>query len=110
LVAEVANAVLDVVLGEGFLAEVRSKGDRLRSGLEDLAESHDAVAAVRGRGLMAGLVLHRPEAADLVDALRGSGLLVCPAGAEVVRFVPPLTVTTDEIDEALDLVGRCLSG
>lgn len=107
-VAEAANAVLDVLLADGFLEEVKAKGDLLRSGLESLAASNDGVANVRGWGLLQGLVLGDASARRLVDLLQGAGLLTCPAGSDVVRFMPPLTVTADEIDEALGLVERSL--
>lgn len=110
LVAAVAGAVLDVVLGDGFLDGVVATGDRLRRGLGLLAAEAPGVAAVRGRGLMQGLVLAGPRASDLVGSLHRLGLLTCPAGSDVVRFVPPLIVTTAEIDEAIALVGRALSG
>lgn len=110
LVASVAGAVLDVVLGDGFLDGVVAQGDRLQRGLELLAAEDPGVAAVRGRGLMQGLVLAGPRASGLVGSLHRLGLLTCPAGPDVVRFVPPLIVTAAEIDEAIILVERALSG
>jgi acetylornithine/N-succinyldiaminopimelate aminotransferase len=109
LVSAAAHAVLDVVLAEGFLAEVRHKGALLRAGLEELAAAQPAAAGVRGRGLMLGLRLAEPRAAELVDALRERGALSCPAGADVVRFVPPLTISRPEIDEALEIVESALA-
>lgn len=105
-VASVANAVLDVVLAEGFLEAVAAKGERLRRGLEYLAARHDDVLEVRGRGLMLGLALSGPHAGELSRRLQEVGLLVAPAGPDVLRFVPPLTVDDEAIDEALELVGR----
>ena len=109
LVSAAAHAVLDVVLGEGFLDGIRRKGERLRAGLEELAATTPGVAGVRGRGLMLGLRLAEPRAGELVDALRERGALTCPAGADVVRFVPPLTISREEIDEALGIVGRAVA-
>ncbi len=109
LVAGVANAVLDVILADGFLAEVRSKGDHLRSGLHRVSDRHRSVDGVRGRGLMHGVALSEPRAGEVVDAARELGMLTCPAGADVVRFVPPLVITRDEIDEALEILGDALA-
>jgi predicted acetylornithine/succinylornithine family transaminase len=109
LVAEVANAVLDVVLDEGFLESVGTKGRRLQSGLERLAASGENVAEVRGMGLMQGMRLAEPRAGELVAALHGLGLLTCPAGPDVVRFEPPLIVSDGQIDEAVSLVERGLA-
>ena len=109
LVSAAAHAVLDVVLADGFLDDLRRRGDRLRAGLERLAEASPAAAGVRGRGLMLGLRLAEPRAGELVDALRERGALSCPAGADVVRFVPPLTISREEIDEALGIVERALA-
>jgi predicted acetylornithine/succinylornithine family transaminase len=108
LVSAAAHAVLDVVLADGFLEEVRLKGELLRAGLERLAATRPLVADVRGRGLMLGLRLAEPRAADLVDSLREHGALTCPAGPNVVRLVPPLTINREEIDEGLAIFARAL--
>jgi acetylornithine/N-succinyldiaminopimelate aminotransferase len=104
LASAVGNAVLDVMLADGFLARVGAAGARLRAGLEDLAERRgDIVAGVRGRGLMLGLKL-RVAPAAFNKACFERGLLAVPAGDDVVRLLPPLVVTDAEIDEALGLL------
>jgi acetylornithine/succinyldiaminopimelate/putrescine aminotransferase len=108
LVAAAAHAVLDVVLAEGFLDDLNTRAEYLREGLDRLAKTHVTVAGVRGRGLMLGLQLVEPRATKLVAALSAAGALTCPAGADVVRFVPPLIITRQEIDEALGIVQRAL--
>jgi acetylornithine aminotransferase len=57
---------------------------------------------------MQGLVLSEPGAAAVVEHLHRLGLLTCPAGPDVVRFVPPLIVSDTEVDEALALVVRAI--
>jgi predicted acetylornithine/succinylornithine family transaminase len=109
LVAEVANAVLDVVLGDGFLESVRDAGERLRTGLVEVTTGNPHVAGVRGAGLMLGMQLVEPRAGELVAALNEAGLLTCPAGPDVVRFEPPLIVGGAEIDDAVALVSRGLA-
>lgn len=109
--SRVALAVLEQVLAPGFLEGVTARGGRLAAGLRRLADQHGRhVAGSRGVGLMQGLVLHRPQAGLLVERLHAEGLLAVPAGKNVVRLVPPLVVSDQEIDEALDLIGRALSG
>ncbi|MEN9219846.1 MAG: aminotransferase class III-fold pyridoxal phosphate-dependent enzyme, partial [Thermostichales cyanobacterium GMQP_bins_62] len=63
-------------------------------------EFADLIRGVRGWGLLTGMVVSVP-AAEVVKAAMNAGLLLVPAGAEVVRFVPPLIVTPAEIDQAL---------
>ena len=106
LASAVANAVLDVMLADGFLARVGEAGARLRAGLEDLAARRpEVVAGVRGRGLMLGLQLHVAPA-TFMKACFERGLLTVPAGDDVVRVLPPLVVADAEIDEALGLLDR----
>jgi len=102
LAMAVGNAVLDVVLGEGFLEDVQRKGLSLKQKLAGLVDSHPKVLeAVRGKGLLLGLKCAVP-AGDYVAAAREAGLLAVPAGDNVVRIMPPLTVTEDEIAIAVE--------
>jgi acetylornithine/N-succinyldiaminopimelate aminotransferase len=95
------NAVLDVILADGFLAGVAAAGSRFRARLDALAAAHPGVIAeVRGIGLMLGLRCVIPNR-DLIDALHHQGLLSVPAGDNVVRLLPPLIVTDAHLDEAL---------
>ncbi len=95
------NAVLDVVLGDEFLENVRSKGLSFKQKLAGLVDSHPKVLAdVRGTGLMLGLKCVVPVG-DFVGAARECGLLAIPAGDNVVRIMPPLTISEEEIAEAV---------
>jgi predicted acetylornithine/succinylornithine family transaminase len=103
-----AHAVLDEVLAEGFLDGIRARGARLERGLRSIAERRpERVVEVRGRGLMWGLALTSPVA-PVIDRLREGGLLAVPAGADVLRLLPPLIVTDAEIDRAVGDVDRAL--
>lgn len=106
LAMEAGLGVLDVLEQPGFLDEVKAKGDMLHSMLKDrvLTSARTRVKDVRGRGLMAGIVLDEPQAAACVTAAQAKGLLVLPAGDEVIRLLPPLTVTEAEIAEAVDVL------
>jgi acetylornithine/N-succinyldiaminopimelate aminotransferase len=98
VVAAGANAVLDVISQDGFLDEVAAKGSRLASGLAD------AGLDVRGRGLM--LAFAAPDAPDLARRLLLEHRLVVNAtGPDTIRLLPPLTVSDDEIDEAVARIG-----
>ena len=97
-----ACAVVETIDGE-LLANVRDRGAQLVAGLEGLP----AVASVRGRGLLVGAEI-AGSAADVVDAAREHGLLVLTAGENVVRLAPPLTVTAEDVSEALARLDRIL--
>ena len=101
LVCAAANAVLDVVDDQAFLAGVREKGERLAAGLRQLG------LEVRGRGLM--LAFEADDAPDLVRRLLLEQRLVTNAtGPDTLRLLPPLTVSQDEIDEAVRRIGNAL--
>jgi predicted acetylornithine/succinylornithine family transaminase len=108
LVATVALDVVRTIAEPEFLAAVRRKGEWLGERLARLAARSPRVRAARGRGLMWGLELAEP-AAPLVTAARERGLLVATAGAQVIRLVPPLVVTTDEIDRGVAILGQVLA-
>lgn len=99
LAMAVANTVMDVMLEPGFLAEVGRKGRLLRAALEDVVKRHpDSLAAVRGEGLLLGVVCKKPNT-EIVNAGFDQGLLTVVAGDNVVRVLPPLIVSDGEIRE-----------
>jgi len=90
-----------VVLADGFLDEMSRKGLLLKQGLASIADEFPtAIEEIRGIGLMLGVKCRLPNAAVNM-ALREEKLLAVPAGDNVLRLLPPLTVTDDEIREAL---------
>jgi acetylornithine/N-succinyldiaminopimelate aminotransferase len=100
LAMAVGNAVLDIVLADGFLDHVTKMGLILKQRLAALADEHDAIIEdVRGQGLMLGLKCKVPNA-KLIEALRAEKMLAVQAGDNVVRLMPPLIVTEAEIDLA----------
>lgn len=101
LAMAVGNAVLDVMLEEGFLDDVARKGLLLKQSLLSLVERFaDVFEGLRGDGLMLGLKCRMPNT-DVIKALYANNMLAVPAGDNVVRLLPPLTVSDDEIAEAL---------
>jgi predicted acetylornithine/succinylornithine family transaminase len=106
-VASVALAQLTVLSDPAFLANVREKGEWMGARLADLAARRHAVVAVRGRGLMWGIEL-ADAAQPVVEHALERGLLVISAGPNVVRLLPPLTITQEELARGLDLLESCL--
>ena len=101
LAMAVGNAVLDVVLEDGFLDEVQRKALLMKQGLAAIADEFpDVIEEIRGTGLMLGLKCAMP-AGEINAALRANKLLAVPAGDNVIRLLPPLTLTDDEIHEGL---------
>ncbi len=109
LAMAVANAVLDVILADGFLESVVKTGAALHEELEALAtRHHNMVDEVRGRGLMLGLKV-RGDNRAVVAGLRTSGLLTVAASENVVRLLPPLMIGPEHIAEAVDILDRALA-
>jgi len=103
--------VLERVRKPGFLARVRRRGRTLAAGLARVAAGHPALAGARGLGLLQAVELAAGAPFDppaLVAACRAQGLLVVRGGERAVRFLPPLTVSEAEIDEALERLERAL--
>lgn len=104
------NAVLDILLADGFLDDVGRKALRLKQGLHALADRFpDVFAEVRGNGLMSGLKCAVPNT-DVVAALFADHMLVVPAGDNVVRILPPLIVSDEEIGEGLSRLEAAARG
>jgi acetylornithine/N-succinyldiaminopimelate aminotransferase len=96
------QAVLDVVATEEFLADVRSKGARLRSALEQMIPNHDHLfESVRGVGLMLGIKM-KTDSRAFVAYLRERGLLTVAAAENVVRVLPPLNIGEEHIREFVE--------
>ena len=105
-VTAVANVVVDRISEPAFLAHVQETGAYFQQRLQDLGNPH--ITEVRGRGLMLGVQLDMP-AAPVVQAGYKHGLLLLNAGADVLRLVPPLIISKDEIDIALDRLAATLA-
>jgi acetylornithine/N-succinyldiaminopimelate aminotransferase len=113
LAMAVGNAVLDVVLADGFLARVDRMAALLRQKVDALVAAHPRqLKSVRGKGLMLGIQCEVPNT-EMVAKLMDAGLLTVGAGDNVVRLLPPLIVEEAQIDEAariIDGVCRAWSG
>ncbi|HXM37618.1 MAG TPA: acetylornithine/succinylornithine family transaminase [Gemmatimonadales bacterium] len=110
LVATVALDVVRTIADPDFLADVRAKGTWFGERLLALARRGSRVRQVRGRGLMWGLELANGEvAAPFVAAARERHLLVLTAGPTVIRIVPPLTVTREELERGAAILEEVLA-
>lgn len=106
LAMAVGNAVLDVVLEPGFMDHVRRMALLLKQRLAEIKDHYPSVIAeVRGEGLLIGLRV-APPVGQLVDELRSEKMITVAAGDNVVRLLPPLIVTEDEIVEAAARIER----
>ena len=106
LACAVGNAVLDVVLADGFLDNVNRAAGHFRQGLEGLVASHPTIfESVRGEGLMLGLKCKALNS-DVLKAAYAELLLTVPAADNVLRILPALTITPTEIDDALARLDR----
>jgi acetylornithine/N-succinyldiaminopimelate aminotransferase len=106
LATSLGNAVLDVALAPGFLEHVQRIALFFKQRLAELKDKHPSVIAeIRGEGLLIGLRCGMPNG-KMVDALRAEKMLVPAAGDNVIRLLPPLIVSEDELDEALTRIDR----
>ena len=107
LACAAALATLDVIEEEGLVKHAENTGKLFREGLQAFVDKYEQVVEVRGEGLLVGLVVEG-AAKDVVNTCREMGLLCCVAGEHVVRFVPPLNIKDDELEEGLDMIGEAL--
>jgi acetylornithine/N-succinyldiaminopimelate aminotransferase len=107
LMAAVGCAVMDAVLAPGFLAGVRQRGEALRGGLAALS-ARQGLGEVRGRGLLLALDLKREIASGVADLARDEGLLLNAPRANLLRFMPALNITHDEIEAMLQILEACI--
>ncbi|MEM7567810.1 MAG: aminotransferase class III-fold pyridoxal phosphate-dependent enzyme, partial [Pseudomonadota bacterium] len=110
LAMAVGNAVLDVMLEDGFLEAVRQRSLRLKQKLAGLVDRHpDLLKDVRGEGLLLGLECRVP-CTELVAAMRDQKMLAVVAADNVVRLLPPLIVEDADMDEAERRLDAALDG
>ncbi|KAJ8774204.1 hypothetical protein K2173_009635 [Erythroxylum novogranatense] len=108
LVCNAAIAVLDKIWKPSFLESVSKKGEYFKEQLTQKLKGNQHVKEVRGLGLIIGIELD-VSASPLVDACRNSGLLILTAGkGNVVRLVPPLIISEEELKLATDILSKCL--
>ena len=100
-------ATIEVIETEGLLENAVKVGELLREALQGFVDQYDELLEVRGKGLMLGLVT-KCDAKDVVEALKAQGLLALTAGKNVVRFLPPLTLAEDDLEDVIDMISDAL--
>ena len=108
LACEVGYTVLKYMLDNDLPAQVAKKGDYVERKLHSLADRHSMVTEIRGRGLIWAIELDRPNAEEVAAICLTEGLLVNNVKPTALRFIPPLTVSEAEIDQAVEIVERAL--
>jgi len=119
LVTAAANATLDYVLSHDVQANAAKVGGLLFEGIRDMQARHPFIGDVRGKGLMIGVELVRagsktPDAAAasrVLEETKSRGLLVGKGGlfGNALRIAPPLTLSEDEADEGLQILGQAFA-
>lgn len=103
-----ANEVLQTIFQEDFLEEVTKKGEYFRTRLREALKNHEEVVEVRGKGLLIGIEISTPIA-DMVKKVHEQKLLVLSAGTNVLRILPPLNTTYEELDEAVEKIKKAFN-
>ncbi len=108
LTAAGALAAINYIQEENLVELARERGGQFKEGLEEIAEEHGKVIReVRGLGLMLALQL-RKKAGPYLDALMEKGILALPAGSSVLRFLPPLEISPEEIERVIKTLDQVL--
>ncbi|BCP64257.1 acetylornithine aminotransferase [Streptococcus parasuis] len=107
LVLSSSKAVLEI-LTEDFLAKVRVKASYLQGQLAKQLGNLPTVVVIRGLGMMIGIQV-TSDLGTIVTQARKNGLIVLTAGSDVIRLLPPLTITEEEIEKAVSILAECLS-
>ena len=101
--AAAALAVIEVIEKDKLLARAVEMGNLLKEALQGFVDKYDKLLEVRGKGLMIGLVVDG-DPKEIVEAFRAQGLLALTAGGGVVRFLPPLVLEEDDLEDATDMM------
>jgi acetylornithine/N-succinyldiaminopimelate aminotransferase len=107
LACAAVEKVLDLFEENHIIDNVREVAPYLEQRLEELKDRYDCITQRRGTGLMQGLVFNRPVR-DVIERAIENGLLLINAGSDIIRFVPPLIISKENIDEMLDILESCI--
>jgi acetylornithine/N-succinyldiaminopimelate aminotransferase len=110
VVCSAALAVLEVLREPGFLAEVQARGEAFKRDCEILQEKYPAlIKEFRGLGLICALEMHKPLAKEIQEKCVAEGLLINAIGDTTLRFLPPLNVSQEELQQGLAVLNDLLS-
>ncbi|MBP5791416.1 MAG: aspartate aminotransferase family protein [Kiritimatiellae bacterium] len=105
--AAAALAVIATIEDENLLERAKEIGGLLKEALEATVDKYDQALEVRGKGLMLGLAIDG-DPAEVVESLKSMGLLALTAKGNVVRFLPPLTLKEEDLEDAVDMINDAL--
>jgi acetylornithine/succinyldiaminopimelate/putrescine aminotransferase len=109
LACAVAKVSLETILNDGLCERSRKMGAFLIEKLSGLREKHDLIEEIRGKGLMIGVDLKYGRASEIVELCTKKGLLINATSENTLRFLPPLTITRDEINHAVSILDDVFS-
>lgn len=101
------NKVLDLFRKDNIIENVQEVAPYLEKRLDELKDRYDFIVDRRGSGLMQGLVFNRPVA-EVINMALSKGLILINAGTEIIRFVPPLVISKENVDDMIDILDSCL--
>ncbi|HNY49990.1 MAG TPA: acetylornithine transaminase [Smithella sp.] len=104
-----ATSVIKTIFNNGILNHCVKTGDYFLSALKKLQQKHKIIREVRGRGLMLAAQLDI-EASDIIKECLQKGLLINSTGGKTIRFVPPLIITTQDVDQAIQVLDKVMEG
>ena len=107
LACAAVNKVLDLFNNDNIIENVNKVAPYLEKRLDELKDRYDFIVDRRGAGFMQGLVFNRPVA-DVINMALEKGLILINAGSEIIRFVPSLVITKENVDEMIDILDSCL--
>lgn len=107
LACAAVSKVLDLFAKDHIIDHVREVGAYLEEKLGELVDNYDFIETHRGLGLMQGLVFSIPVG-DIISRALEKGLILINAGTNIIRFVPPLVITRENVDEMLAILTECL--
>ena len=109
LVCAVASKVLDIFKEDDITGNVKAVGDYLKEKLEGMVKEYPFIKEVRGKGLLLGMEFDRPVADIIKSALIDERMVLINAGSNVLRFIPPLIISKEDVDDALERLKRVLN-
>ena len=101
------NKVLDLFKEDNIIENVNKVAPYLEKRLDELKDKYDFITDRRGAGFMQGLELNKPVA-DVINKALEKGLILINAGANIIRFVPPLIITKEDVDDMIKILDSCL--
>ena len=101
------NKVLDLFKEDNIIENVNEMAPYLEKRLDELKDKYKFITDRRGAGLMQGLVFDRPVG-DIINSALSKGLILINAGAQIIRFVPPLVITKENVDDMIEILDSCL--